>query len=602
MAEIKESLWGEGEEVETKNPFPPEKPPAHQMRKFAIIIIALLLVAGVAAYYYFFLRVPQPNVALEFSDMPNQILMGEPFPFTVSYSNYSDKILTDAKLSVMLPDGMAFLGNSGDARTSAASIGDLGPGSMQQKTFELIATNGSQSLKTVNATVAYGIGSGSNAQFETQKTVDLAIGQPAITMNFTTPQNVFSGENFDIGIAYQNNSKTDFKNIRLHIDYPPIYQFQRATMNPTTGNNDWDIGLLGKNENGNLTITGSAIGQAQSFFGFNVSVLGDFEGQTYTLNSQTANLSISLSPLSITTSLREGENYIAHPGDILHYILRYKNNSSVALRDVKITATLVGGVFDFSSVRSNGFFNSITNTLTWTVANTPQLQSINPGDAGNVEADVTLKGTFPIKRLGDKNFSLKLHTQIESPTVPPDVSAVKTVSIADMETKVQGLLIVQAQGLFYDAASGILNSGPYPPKVNQATAYTIHWKITNYATDVSNVHLSTFLQSGSVFTGKVKSNSDTSPVYNAATGEVTWDIPSIPATRGVISPPLEAVFQIKTTPAVNQVGQDIQLISETRIQGQDTFVNVPLSNISPPVTSALPDDANISTVDRHVRQ
>jgi hypothetical protein len=601
MAEMKDSLWGDEEkETETKNPFPPENRSAHPMRKFTLITIGILLVAGGAAYYYFFLRTPQPNVALEFSK-PDQVQMGEPFTLMVSYSNYSDKILTDARLSVMLPDGLAFLGSSGDERTRDASIGDLGPGSINKQTFDLIATNGSQSLKTVTASILYGIGSDSNAQFETKKTVDVAVGQPAISLNFTTPQNVFSGENFDIGIGYQNNSQTDFKNLRLHIDYPPIYQFQRATLNPTTGNNDWDIGTLGKNENGTLTISGSVIGAVQSFFGFNVSLLGDFNGQTYTLNSQTANLSVSLSPLSITSELREGENYIAHPGDMLHYILSYKNNSSVALKDVKITTTLVGDMFDFSSVRSNGFFNSITNTLTWTVANTPQLQGINPGDTGTVEVDVNLKGAYPISRISDKNFSLKLHSQIESPTVPPDVSATKTVSIADKETKVQGFLTVQAQGFFFDAASGILNSGPYPPKVNQATNYTIHWKITNYATDVSAVHLSTFLQSGSVFTGKIKSNTDTAPVYNSATGEVTWDIANIPATRGVVGVPLEAVFQVKATPAVNQVGQDIPLISETRIQGQDMFVSLPLSNISPPVTTALPDDTRITATDRRVK-
>ena len=43
-------------------------------------------------------------------------------------------------------------------------------------------------------------------------------------------------------------------------------------------------------------------------------------------------------------------------------------------------------------------------------------------------------------------------------------------------------------------------------------------------------------------------------------GEITWTIPYIPATTGVISPPAQTVFQITNTPAVNQVGQTITLL------------------------------------------
>ena len=63
----------------------------------------------------------------------------------------------------------------------------------------------------------------------------------------------------------------------------------------------------------------------------------------------------------------------------------------------------------------------------------------------------------------------------------------QTVGLADLETKVAGLVKIESKAYFRDADSGIANSGPWPPKANQATQYTVHWRITNYATDISRV-------------------------------------------------------------------------------------------------------------------
>ena len=113
--------------------------------------------------------------------------------------------------------------------------------------------------------------------------------------------------------------------------------------------------------------------------------------------------------------------------------------------------------------------------------------------------------------------------------------------------------------------------------------------------------VSAFLQSGTRFTGTVVSTIDAKPVYNAASGEVRWEIGNLAATKGVIGQPLEAVFQIENTPAVNQVGQTIPLLGETRIQANDMFVNAALVNSAPSVLSDVRDDPTITTSDRKVQ-
>ncbi len=572
------------------------------MKTFTKTSIFIVLAGAVGfGYYYFFVRLPQPNVGLEFSK-PDQTLLGQPFSISVSFSNYSDQILKNAKLSVLLPDGVSFLNDSPDKRVLEQAVGDLGPGSVNQQTFTLIALNGSQTLKHIDAKLAYGTG-GSSAEFQSQSGIDVPVGQPAIGLTFDAPQNVFNGEQFDVTVHYQNNSGQDFKNLRLKIDYPPVFQFIKSSTDASLGNNQWDLGTVPKNGNGVLTITGALIGPEKSFFNFHGSVTADILGQTYGVSDQTANISISASPLSIIPSVNNTADYVSHVGDELAYVLHYKNNSNTTFENITLKAGLSGELLDFSSIRTDASFDPIRKTFTWIAANTPALAALLPGQEGSVDVRIKLINDFPIKRISDRNYTLKLHVEINSPTVPQGTEAAKTMSVANLETKISGKLKIQSKALWRDASSGILNKGPFPPVVNKPTQYTIHWLVSNYATDVSNIEVNASLQAGARWTGVVKTNIASQPSYDSASGKIIWDVGNMTATKGIISPPAEAIFQIELTPAINQAGQLITFLSDTRIQGQDTFTNSALSGSAPVLTTGLPDDSTIgSTVNRTVQQ
>jgi hypothetical protein len=133
--------------------------------------------------------------------------------------------------------------------------------------------------------------------------------------------------------------------------------------------------------------------------------------------------------------------------------------------------------------------------------------------------------------------------------------------------------------------------------VDQPTDYTIHWDIANYATDATSVTVSAYLQSGTTFTGAATSTglaSTSLPIYNAGTGEVTWTIPFIPATTGVISPPVTTIFQVSNTPAVNQVGQAVTLLGPTTLTATDVYTGATVTATAAAVTTRLPNDPSVS--------
>ena len=143
----------------------------------------------------------------------------------------------------------------------------------------------------------------------------------------------------------------------------------------------------------------------------------------YAVTSGNVSIAMAPSPLMLTGTLNNASNYIAGLSDSLNYSFTYTNNSNVTLLNTVLTAKFTGSMFDFGTLRSNASFSSITDTVTWNGANTPGLASIAPGQSGSVTVAVRTKPSFPIRLLSDKNYGLKVHAVIDSPTVPPGIAA-----------------------------------------------------------------------------------------------------------------------------------------------------------------------------------
>ena len=137
-------------------------------------------------------------------------------------------------------------------------------------------------------------------------------------------------------------------------------------------------------------------------------------------------------------------------------------------------------MFDLNSVQVvGGSWRSQDSTAIWRLNNL--------SSKGSVELLVKTANNYPIKRLGDRNFTLPVSVQMRDENY---------VAVAQSENKVRGNVEIVSQGYFRDAATGIVNNGPFPPKVSQPTQYTIHWLLTNYATDVRNIVVKATLPRG----------------------------------------------------------------------------------------------------------
>lgn len=566
---------------------------------FWILILALIgviAVMGFFAYQYFSSR----GVAVEIQG-PSESQIGVPFIITVNYANNSGNIIKSGNLSLELPEGATLLGGSETQAIFSKEIGDLGSGSVSQESYRVLFTRGESGVKRFSAGLSYQLFAG-GSRFEAGGELNVGVKEPGVFLDFIMPVKVLSGDQFGIKVKYQNVSEIDFSGLKLQLDYPANFTFQEASLKPSSGNDVWILGDLNKGSEGEFTIKGQIVGPSNAFFNFAGKLSMSLLGRVYVINERSASLAISASPVDLDIFVNGGKDYIAKAGDNLNYIINYHNNSGVGLAGVIVRVKLVGEMFDPSSLSTNGYFNSITDTLIWNTPSNPELALVPAGNSGSLGFGVKLKDNFPIKRLGDKNFIVKLSAEFESPTTPYGLNSQKTLSLAEIQTKIAGNIEIKSQVYFRDAESGILNKGLFPPKINQPTQYTVHWRITNYSTDMKNIEVRSFLEPGVIWTKIVKSNMGSLPVFNERTGEIIWTINDIPATKGIISEPAEAIFQIEATPSLLHLGNAQPLIKETSMRSFDSFTNLEFHTSAKAVTTALPDDLTVGQSGGKVEQ
>lgn len=571
--------WSEEEKSKNETPVLPEKVSRISRWIFWILIIGSLIVFA-AGGFYFYQYFTSRDIILSLK-APQNTLLGVPFNIDINIENNSDNPLKDIKLSMILPEGTALVSESPEKRALNQNLGDLDSHGTFQEKIPIIVFENEQSIKKFEITISYFPPTlGPKARFEQTKSIELSVREPGIKLDLITPQKVLNNEDFEIEVHYQNISDIDFSGAELKLDYPVFFTFKNATLQPSSGNNFWKIGDLIKNsEKGSLIIQGKVLSAEKSFFEIKGALKAEVSGQKFLISEKAATINIAASPLSSSISLNDQPDYLTFPADRLKYKITYRNNSDVGLNDMVIKAKLSGEMFNFQSLSGSGFFSSKDNTIIWNAANSPELRLISPASEGFVEFEIQTKETYPIKRVSDKNFILKVEAEISSPTVPYYVASEKTIGLADFKTKVAGKITINSEVSFL--------KGAWPPKVNKPTNFTIHWLVTNYSTDASNIEIRAFLQSGVAWTGQVKSNINTVPTYNERTQEVVWLIDRIPATKGVISKPVEATFQIEATPNITQINQPIPLLSEITLHASDEFTNLELKSSASALNSKV---------------
>ncbi|PIR87965.1 MAG: hypothetical protein COU10_01850 [Candidatus Harrisonbacteria bacterium CG10_big_fil_rev_8_21_14_0_10_45_28] len=566
--------------------------------KFFIILGVILVVVILAVVLIFnWIRLSNTKgVAITVLLPETTIQAGIPFSISVQINNNSNVDLSDPELSITLPEGLRFLNQNQQGSLVNIKLEAIPTGQTKESRIELLALGTNDTIAQLKASLSYLPGT-LTSRFEKATTVDIVAAQSPLSLDITVPSQILSGESYQTTLSFTNNSNQTFYGPQLEYLYPAGYNLISSSQEPDKilqgGGYSWQFGEIKPGDSEEVVVQGNYLGLESSAFDISAQLNVQYNNQMYVVARKTAPISVAQSPLAISVSIvNQTKEAVLSAGQSVQYELNYRNNTDVNLKDVIITANLTGAMLDLSSVESTGYLQG-ADTVIFNASRAPELAIVPPGKTGRVAFSVKLRDDFPIINTNSKNYSVGIKAKIESPTVPNFVSGDSTVGFAQISNNIVGKIELFTKGYYRDPTSRLANSGPVPPIVGQPTTYTIHWILKNYATDVVNVSVKAFLGPNVRFTGQAESTTGVLPQYNTRTQEMTWDIIKIPATKGVISAPTEATFQVELTPSVSQVGQSVKLIEKTFMTATDQFVSQPLTATADIIDSKLKDDPTV---------
>ena len=560
----------------------------------SIAALVIILISFVVGFYLFiFNRFNPKNVSLSISG-PNHIISTEEIKYTFKYQNSSKSFLKDAQLKVIYPEGSIIE----DGRTNSKSLTrvyplpDIAPHSVNKGdiTFRLLGTKNSSDK--IKFELQYRPEKAKKT-FSIQQEANLDIISVPVILTFDLPDQVVSGQDLQITAHYINNSNIDLRNLRIKLFYPLNFVFESAYPQPASSTSTWLIDNVKAGQKGKIIINGSVSGQKGEIKSIRgVIKLKDSANKIVDLTSASKTIHLTVPPLSLQQQINGESSYIANLGDTLNFQIHYQNTSQETLKNITIQSKLSGIGFDLSSIHvTNGFFDSIQGKIIWDTNSNHDLAVLNPGDDGIVSFSVQIKKHIPINNWQDRNFSVLCVTSIESGNKPLALQGTQIGSQIKSSIKINSDLRIVAKGYYQDET--FPNSGPVPPRVNQATTYTFHWYLFNGANQLKNIQVETTLPPYLRWNNKV-SPSNANVTYNGNSRKIIWKIDQLEPGIGFLKPPREVVFQLKLIPSISQVGSTITLLRRTCVSAHDSFTDQDLKGCASEIKSDLPDDPSVN--------
>ncbi|MBI4919721.1 DUF11 domain-containing protein [Candidatus Azambacteria bacterium] len=559
---------------------------------FASIVFAAILVSSAFAFYFWLTSFKKSQVDFAIAG-PDQVASGDSAVYTISYWNNTDQIIQNAVLTIRYPQD-AVVG--GDKIIQSVDLGNIGVGGGGKREITAAFIGPDKSIKKLGAVLSYKP-QNTSSTFENDALKDIAISGSALSVDFKAPEAALPNAKNTYTIHYKNNLDKAFRNISIEVVYPENFKFISADKAPAKENNIWNIGDLNPNEEGDILFSGILGADASASF---ESAIGVVENNIfYKFSRSSSQVNLAALPLKLEISANDRRDFSVNPGDNLRFKIHYENNSGIALSEVVLKARLNGSMYDFSTLKTSGYFSGANNTITWSAGNVSDFKSLPSGASGDVEFQINAKSQYPIKTFRDRNFLLQVSAEMNTPTAPPSLAA-KSLSVAgDFSLKVNTKAVLKTKGYYFDSA--IKNSGPLPPKVGQTTTYSVHWQITNYSNDIGDVVVKTVLPEGVSWLNKKAGAGADTLEHNDRTGELVWSVGKVAAGTGILLNYYEVIFQVGLTPSVGKANSVVPILSESALTANDTFTGNGISITAPALKTDLPDDPGVGYLKSRVQ-
>ncbi|MDI6602936.1 MAG: hypothetical protein QME57_02320 [Patescibacteria group bacterium] len=539
---------------------------------FSIIILALL--AGVIGYWSWQRNIYSKEVLKLEILGPETVELAKDFEYIVKYKNNGTVRLEEPKLIFEYPKQAIVPENK--ALWQEITLDDIYPGEEKTIPFKAKLLGKEGEILIAKASLSYRP-KNLKARYELVTTFTTQIKSVPLTFEIDLPSKIESEKSFTFRINYFSNLNYPLADLRIQSEYPFDFEFV-SSVPKSLEKNEWLIPVLNQSQGGKIEISGRVSGEVGEAKIFRAK-LGIFkEGEFILLKETQKGLEIIKPSIYLRQEINGNPQYVALPGNWLHYDIYFKNIGNETLNNLFMVCQLEGEFFDFQTIKSDlGQIEPGLNSIIFDWHRISKLQYLVPMEEGKVDFWIKLKDDL---------------SQVKDPILKNKVSISQVKE--EFITKISSKLEIVQKGYFQDEVFG--NSGPIPPQVGETTTYTIIWQVKNYYSLVKDVKVKAFLPRGVELTaGKIFPEEEASKfAFDSQSGEIVWSVGDLERGSGIFTPAKSIAFQIAFTPNEFQRDQIPEIISEAKITGEDSWTERIIEVTANSINTTLPDDPSIT--------
>jgi len=484
---------------------------------------------------------------------PREVTMGDKVEYTVRYKNNGQTTLENAKLVFEFPENSIPEGTS--LQRIEQEIDDIYPGAEKTIKFQTRFLGKENEIKELKSTIIFKP-KNLNATYRSETSFTTTINFVPLTLEFDLPSKLESGRDLSFSINYFSNSNWPLSNIGIKADYPSAFEFV-SSQPKSPDKNEWQFSVLNKAQGGRINVSGRVFGEAFEQQIFKVQIGIWLNGDFITLKETTKVVEIIKPSLYISQKINDSSDFVATPGDLMHYEIFFKNVGDESFQNLFAVTRLEGDAYDLDTLKTTeGEFKQGDKSIIWDSRKVSKLSFLGAGEETKLEFWVNLKKEWAIPGPSDKNPTIKNEVVLDQ-------------AREEFVTKINSKMDLY-QDLRYNQNSSFENTGSNPPTVGKPTTYTIYWQAKNYYNDVKNIKVKANLPTNIALTGEIFPK-ESRLAFDLSSREVVWEIGDLPANTGISTVGPFVNFQIKIIPNASQRGSAAKLVDNIRIIGEDIW-------------------------------
>lgn len=548
-------------------------------KKFFIFsIFFFLLTLGYGSYIFFAGGNTVSNENIDISIVGNNFTAGgEELPLVVGITNRNSSALDLVDLVMEYPKGSGE-DLSSDTGHFRQSLGTIPAGAVRNENLKVVLFGEQGSFRPIKISIEYRV-AGSNAIFVKEKMHQVTLSSTPINLSVEAPVVISPNQDIALKIKAVLNATKPASKILVKVDYPVGFQFVSSVPVPSFGNNVWNLGDLAPGAEKNISISGKMVdvfdGEEKTF---NISSGSQSDADKSAIavvfNSikNTITVKRPFVEASIFINGVYKREYATDAKTTISGEIRYVNNLDTKVTDLQIEAKISGNAFNRNTVKANqGFYDSPRDTVIWDKGSTEKLSELNPGESGSVSFSVAPLSLFSSDGGLLANPMVNIEVSIAGKQAVQGFAVNEIKNSSSAVVRIISDVVFSTKALYYSGPFN--NSGPIPPKAEQATTYTVVWTLSNTANSISKVQVHSTLPRWMTFLG-TRSPSGENLTYNSSTKEIVWNADRIARGAGVTGAPKTVSFQVSLSPSLAQVGTSPIIINDALLTGHDDFANV----------------------------